>query len=152
MSLITVVFPSIFDVIGLMEKYHPRINLRWQLARILVLYLLNLYTLFMALYWKIQSKVRANFPIGYPGIIRETKWMVFQATILHCKATQGRGQPGLVRWILLWIMTWWRIDRSICWPAVQRATEKLTSMCISAQGFIRITLYRKGWGLTKFSV
>ena len=60
MSLITAIFPSIFDLIGLMEKYHPRINLRWQLARILVLYLLNLYTLFMALYWKIQSKVMLN--------------------------------------------------------------------------------------------
>ncbi|KAK2141587.1 hypothetical protein LSH36_1073g00007 [Paralvinella palmiformis] len=52
MSLITALYPSIFDLIGLMEKYHPRINLRWQLARILVLYLLNLYTLIIALYHK----------------------------------------------------------------------------------------------------
>ena len=33
MSLITALFPTIFDIIGLMEKYHPRINLRFQLGR-----------------------------------------------------------------------------------------------------------------------
>ena len=34
----------------------------------------------------------------------QIKWMVFQATILHCKAILGRGRPGLMRWILVWIM------------------------------------------------
>lgn len=57
MSLITALFPSIFEILGMIEKYHPRINLRWSLARILVLYLLNLYTLIVALYWKIVNKV-----------------------------------------------------------------------------------------------
>ena len=32
------------------------------------------------------------------------------------------GQPGLMRWILTWIMPWCRIDRLTCWPAVQRTT------------------------------
>ncbi|XP_013416134.1 transmembrane channel-like protein 3 [Lingula anatina] len=54
MSLITLLFPSLFELIGMMEKYHPRVNLRWQLARILVLYLLNLYTLCFALFHKIN--------------------------------------------------------------------------------------------------
>ena len=33
------------------------------------------------------------------------KWndWVFQATILHCKAILGWGQPGLMSWVLLWI-------------------------------------------------
>ncbi|XP_064649302.1 trichohyalin-like isoform X2 [Lineus longissimus] len=47
------IFPSLFELIGMMEQYHPRINLRWQLVRILVLYLMNLYTLVFALYVKI---------------------------------------------------------------------------------------------------
>ncbi len=60
MSLITAIYPSIFDWIGLMEKFHPRINLRWQLARILVLYLLNMYTLMIALYNKIQDTAESS--------------------------------------------------------------------------------------------
>ena len=57
MSLITAIFPSIFEVIGLLEKYHPRVTLRWQLARILALYFLNLYTLVIALYNKVEIMV-----------------------------------------------------------------------------------------------
>ena len=34
----------------------------------------------------------------------EMKWMMFQDMILHCKALIGRGQYGLMRWNLLWIM------------------------------------------------
>ena len=59
-SVITSVFPSVFEIIGMMEKYHPRLTLRWQLARILVLYLLNLYTLVVALYWKIRERVSVS--------------------------------------------------------------------------------------------
>ncbi|XP_042148896.1 transmembrane channel-like protein 3 [Ixodes scapularis] len=54
-SMISNVYPNLFDVIGLMEQYHPRIQLRWQLARILVLYLLNLYTLIFALFGKVMT-------------------------------------------------------------------------------------------------
>ncbi|XP_046554803.1 transmembrane channel-like protein 3 [Haliotis rubra] len=52
MTLISTLFPNISDLISMMEKYHPRINLRLQLARIFALNLLNLYTLFIALYNK----------------------------------------------------------------------------------------------------
>ena len=31
-------------------------------------------------------------------------WLVFKATILHCKAILDRGQPGRMRWILLSVM------------------------------------------------
>ena len=34
------------------------------------------------------------------------KWLVFEAAILHSKVMLGRGQPGLIGWILLWIMPW----------------------------------------------
>jgi hypothetical protein len=30
---IGIIFPNIFDLIGNMEAFHPRIALRWQLAR-----------------------------------------------------------------------------------------------------------------------
>jgi len=53
MSLATSLFPILFDLIAKIEDYHPRVALRWSLGRILVLYLLNLYTLYIALYQKI---------------------------------------------------------------------------------------------------
>ena len=55
MSLITMIFPSLFDYVALLERYHPRKALMWQLARILGLYLLNLYTLILALWSKVQD-------------------------------------------------------------------------------------------------
>lgn len=33
MSLITTIFPNLFEAIGMLEKYHPRKQLRWQLGR-----------------------------------------------------------------------------------------------------------------------
>jgi len=80
MSLITTVFPNLFEVIGMLEKYHPRKQLRWQLGRyvvklddrkwrllsfffliwtfrIMVLNFLNLYTLMFALFGKVTTMV-----------------------------------------------------------------------------------------------
>ncbi|GFY45241.1 transmembrane channel-like protein 3, partial [Trichonephila inaurata madagascariensis] len=54
-SFISLLFPNLFDMIGMAEKYHPRVQLRWQLARILLLYLLNLYTLIFALFAKVYK-------------------------------------------------------------------------------------------------
>ncbi|CAH0546892.1 unnamed protein product [Brassicogethes aeneus] len=53
MSLITLFFPMLFEVLGFLEQYHPRKQLRLQLARIMVLNLLNLYSLIFALFDKI---------------------------------------------------------------------------------------------------
>lgn len=55
LSLVTAFFPMLFDLIAAMEDYHPRVALQWSLRRIMVLYLLNLYTLFIALYQKINA-------------------------------------------------------------------------------------------------
>ncbi|CAK9797587.1 Transmembrane channel-like protein [Anthophora quadrimaculata] len=55
MSLITYLFPMFFEVLGFLESYHPRKQLRLQLARIMVLNLLNLYSLIFALFGKINS-------------------------------------------------------------------------------------------------
>ncbi|XP_060035492.1 transmembrane channel-like protein 3 [Erinaceus europaeus] len=54
-SLVTMLAPSAFDLIAALEKYHPRTTLRFQLARVLVLYLGNLYSLIIALLDKVNS-------------------------------------------------------------------------------------------------
>lgn len=45
----------LFELVGLMEYYHPRMQLRLQLARIMILNLLNLYSLIWALFQKIEQ-------------------------------------------------------------------------------------------------
>ncbi|XP_057580360.1 transmembrane channel-like protein 3 [Hippopotamus amphibius kiboko] len=54
-SLVTMLAPSAFDLIAALERYHPRTTLRFQLARVLVLYLGNLYSLIIALLDKVNS-------------------------------------------------------------------------------------------------
>lgn len=54
MTAITFFFPMIFETLGLLENHHPRKQLRIQLARIMVLNLLNLYSLIFALFDKIN--------------------------------------------------------------------------------------------------
>ncbi|XP_066504152.1 transmembrane channel-like protein 3 [Hoplias malabaricus] len=54
-SLITMIAPSAFELVAQLEMYHPRTNLRFQLARVLVLYLGNLYSLIIALLDKVNS-------------------------------------------------------------------------------------------------
>lgn len=55
MSMISFIFPMLFEILGLMEYYHPRMQLRLQLARIMILNLLNLYSLIWALFGKISE-------------------------------------------------------------------------------------------------
>jgi len=52
MNVISVGVPYFFDLVGLIEGYHPRKAMRWMLARIMVLNLLSLLTLIMALFAK----------------------------------------------------------------------------------------------------
>ncbi|XP_029431787.1 transmembrane channel-like protein 3 [Rhinatrema bivittatum] len=54
-SLITMLAPSAFELVAALEMYHPRTTLRFQLARVLVLYLGNLYSLIIALLDKVNS-------------------------------------------------------------------------------------------------
>ncbi|XP_005989703.1 transmembrane channel-like protein 3 [Latimeria chalumnae] len=53
-SLITMIAPSAFELVAQLEMYHPRTTLRFQLARVLVLYLGNLYSLIIALLDKVN--------------------------------------------------------------------------------------------------
>ncbi|VDN51379.1 unnamed protein product [Dracunculus medinensis] len=58
-ATITHVFPMIFDLIGTVERYHPRTALRAHLTRVLVLYVLNYMTLIVALFEKLD-KIRGD--------------------------------------------------------------------------------------------
>ena len=52
------------------------------------------------------------------------KQILFKATMRHCKAILGRGQPELMRWIWVWVMSLVWIDHS-CWSAVHCAIIEL---------------------------
>uniref|UniRef100_A0A915BGP7 TMC domain-containing protein n=1 Tax=Parascaris univalens TaxID=6257 RepID=A0A915BGP7_PARUN len=58
-ATITHVFPMIFDLIGKLERYHPRTALRAHLTRVLVLYVVNYLTLIIALFEKLD-KIRGD--------------------------------------------------------------------------------------------
>ncbi|XP_026479327.1 transmembrane channel-like protein 2 [Ctenocephalides felis] len=68
MSLISIIFPVLFELLGFLERFHPRQQLRLQLARIMVLNLLNLYSLIFAQFDKIENmtisleQLRPNMP------------------------------------------------------------------------------------------
>ncbi|XP_042206311.1 uncharacterized protein LOC121855437 [Homarus americanus] len=55
LTLISMIYPNLFDLVGLLEVRHPRNQLQWQLARIMALNLLNLYTLIFALFSKVDD-------------------------------------------------------------------------------------------------
>ncbi|KAK6294229.1 hypothetical protein J4Q44_G00350590 [Coregonus suidteri] len=66
-SLITMIAPSAFELVAQLEMYHPRTSLRFQLARVLVLYLGNLYSLIIALLDKVNSMSLASAAAAVSG-------------------------------------------------------------------------------------
>ncbi|XP_053994834.1 transmembrane channel-like protein, partial [Hylaeus volcanicus] len=93
MSLITYFFPIFFEILGLLESYHPRKQLRVQLARIMVLNLLNLYSLIFALFGKINSmkqdlrvlqpkmEICSHEPIECTGDMKKSRQLVTLASL-----------------------------------------------------------------------
>ncbi|XP_028269450.1 transmembrane channel-like protein 2-B isoform X2 [Parambassis ranga] len=60
MSLLGLVCPPLFETIAELEKYHPRIALKWQLGRIFALFLGNLYTFLFALFDEVTAKLESE--------------------------------------------------------------------------------------------
>ena len=59
MTMISIVVPNFFELIALLESYHPRKAMRWMLGRIMALNLLSLYTLIFALFDKTDEMIHA---------------------------------------------------------------------------------------------
>ncbi|XP_041918466.1 transmembrane channel-like protein 3 [Alosa sapidissima] len=78
-SLITMIAPSAFELVAQLEMYHPRTSLRFQLGRVLVLYLGNLYSLIIALLDKVNS-MSSSIPVS-PGNWSDST--AFLATVLQ---------------------------------------------------------------------
>ncbi len=96
MSLLGLVCPPLFEVIGELEDYHPRIALKWQLARIFALFLGNLYTFLFALFDEVNAKgttidslVTINSQKGillYLGVLGWTKMVTYQSCNILCES------------------------------------------------------------------
>uniref|UniRef100_A0AAZ3QJ54 Transmembrane channel-like protein n=1 Tax=Oncorhynchus tshawytscha TaxID=74940 RepID=A0AAZ3QJ54_ONCTS len=74
-SLITMIAPSAFELVAQLEMYHPRTSLRFQLARVLVLYLGNLYSLIIALLDKVNSMSMAAASVVSGNLSDSTAFM-----------------------------------------------------------------------------
>uniref|UniRef100_A0A674EPA9 Transmembrane channel-like protein n=1 Tax=Salmo trutta TaxID=8032 RepID=A0A674EPA9_SALTR len=83
-SLITMIAPSAFELVAQLEMYHPRTSLRFQLARVLVLYLGNLYSLIIALLDKVNSMSMAAASVVSGNLSDST---AFMATISQPRET-----------------------------------------------------------------
>ncbi|XP_048587499.1 transmembrane channel-like protein 2-A isoform X2 [Nematostella vectensis] len=60
MTILNMVCPSLFVLIGMLEKYHPRTALYWELTRIMVMYLGNLYVLLISLLNMINESMASS--------------------------------------------------------------------------------------------
>ncbi|XP_053328208.1 transmembrane channel-like protein 2-B [Spea bombifrons] len=72
MSLLSMFCPPLFETIAVMENYHPRLALKWQLGRIFALFLGNLYTFLLALIDDVNEKIAEEEIIK-----NQTKWVLF---------------------------------------------------------------------------
>ncbi|MEE6459374.1 hypothetical protein FKM82_000610 [Ascaphus truei] len=72
MSLLSMFCPPLFETIAVMEDYHPRLALKWQLGRIFALFLGNLYTFLLALFDEVNGKLAEEDTVK-----NHTKWILF---------------------------------------------------------------------------
>uniref|UniRef100_A0A8C2IXX9 Transmembrane channel-like protein n=1 Tax=Cyprinus carpio TaxID=7962 RepID=A0A8C2IXX9_CYPCA len=93
MSLLGLVCPPLFEVISELEEYHPRIALKWQLARIFALFLGNLYTFLFALFDEVNAKLDNEKEIK-----NETIWALkeyYDNYTLHHNVTENIPPPNI---------------------------------------------------------
>lgn len=64
-TVVNNLFPLLFELLGILERYHPRKTLRVQLARIMALNLTNIYTLIFSTFKNINKMVSVlNLPLN----------------------------------------------------------------------------------------
>ncbi|XP_068149025.1 transmembrane channel-like protein [Drosophila tropicalis] len=83
MTLLSFFLPMIFEALGLFENWHPRQQLRLQLARIMILNMLNLYSLMFSFIYKINSKEK---PLQMLKLENETNTMELQSLMSSIEA------------------------------------------------------------------
>jgi hypothetical protein len=91
MTFISQVFPMLFEVLGLLEYYHPRNQLRLQLARIMILNLLNLYSLIWALFGKISGMTKeiAKLRTGAHTTMMPGNWSTYSTEMMEYVTTES---------------------------------------------------------------
>ncbi|XP_015780957.1 PREDICTED: transmembrane channel-like protein 2 isoform X2 [Acropora digitifera] len=76
------VCPVFFKLIAMMEQYHPRTALYWELTRIMFLYLGNMYVLVISLLNKInQSKANFSSVASFENVVNQTLTNVPTGTV-----------------------------------------------------------------------
>ncbi|XP_016975783.2 transmembrane channel-like protein 1 [Drosophila rhopaloa] len=86
MTLLSFFLPMIFEALGLFENWHPRQQLRLQLARIMILNMLNLYSLMFSFIYKINSKER---PLQLLKMENETNTMELKNLLSSIEALRA---------------------------------------------------------------
>ncbi|XP_017081180.2 uncharacterized protein LOC108114624 [Drosophila eugracilis] len=86
MTLLSFFLPMIFEALGLFENWHPRQQLRLQLARIMILNMLNLYSLMFSFIYKINSKEK---PLQMLKLENETNTMELKNLLSSIEALRA---------------------------------------------------------------
>ncbi|XP_052845806.1 transmembrane channel-like protein isoform X1 [Drosophila gunungcola] len=86
MTLLSFFLPMIFEALGLFENWHPRQQLRLQLARIMILNMLNLYSLMFSFIYKINSKEK---PLQMLKMENETNTMELRNLLSSIEALKA---------------------------------------------------------------
>ncbi|KAH8286454.1 hypothetical protein KR054_009173, partial [Drosophila jambulina] len=86
MTLLSFFLPMIFEALGLFENWHPRQQLRLQLARIMILNMLNLYSLMFSFIYKINSKEK---PLQMLKLENETNTMELRNLLSSIEALRA---------------------------------------------------------------
>lgn len=121
----------LFELLGLMEYYHPRMQLRLQLARIMILNMLNLYSLIFALFRKINRMTEELATLKIE-VLNNSTLPVNSSVILQTDNDFGSGyNKSMVTGIMI-LLTTLSPNTTIMRPfndssMLQNATDPLTT-------------------------
>lgn len=121
----------LFELLGLMEYYHPRMQLRLQLARIMILNMLNLYSLIFALFRKINRMTEELATLKIE-VLNNSTLPVNSSVILQTDNDFGSGyDKSMVTGIMI-LLTTLSPNTTIMRPfndssMLQNATDPLTT-------------------------